>query len=332
MPDARLSALIEGDNGALLISMRGGIRQLVDGKPEAYPLPSAGRQSYPNKLLRDRDGGLWIGTADRGLVHMHAGRTDVFSSTEGLSSDSVTRLFEDREGNIWVATSDGIDRFRDLAAATISVKQGLSNDLVWSVLAARDGSVWLGTVDGLNRWTDGRNTIYRKGSGGSPGNVYSLFQDEGRRILVCTLSGAGYFDNGRFIPVGGVPDEYVHSIAGDRAGNLWISQEESLIHLRGGSVAEQIPWARLGRKDYAFALQPDPVEALISKMRRLGIKSGPISASPVGATASAPGCDDPTIQIPPAECNRSRGWGARKLQSALWKLQSGVAPIFETNN
>ena len=40
---------------------------------------------------------------------------------------SLEDLFEDREGNIWVATVDGLDRFRDFAVPTISVKQGLSN-------------------------------------------------------------------------------------------------------------------------------------------------------------------------------------------------------------
>ena len=83
---------------------------------------------------------------DRGLLHVHQGRTDVFAQSDGLSGDFVQSLFEDREGNIWVATSDGLDRFRDFAVPTISVKQGLSNAAVWSVLAARDGSVWLGTA------------------------------------------------------------------------------------------------------------------------------------------------------------------------------------------
>src|ERR1700683_1813428 len=138
MPETQLHALIEGDNGALLIAMRGGIRQLVDGKTEAYPLPGAGRQ-FPNHLLRDRNGGLWIGTACRVLRHVHQGKTDLFARSDGLSGDFVTALFEDREGNIWVATSDGLDRFRDFTVPTISVKQGLSNATVGSVLAAKDG-------------------------------------------------------------------------------------------------------------------------------------------------------------------------------------------------
>ncbi len=272
MPEPR--ALIEGDNGALLIAMRGGIRQFIDGKTEAYPLPGAGGQ-LPNHLLRDSNGGLWIGTADRGLVHvhpdlhqadLHQGRkTDVFVQSDGLSGDFVTGLFEDREGNIWVATTDGLDRFRDFAVPTISVKQGLSNATVVSVLAARDGSLWLGTNDGLNRWNDGQVTVYRKGNGGLPGNVHSLYQetggqDEGGRIWISTASGVAYFENGRFIPVSAVPGGVVHSIVGDRAGNLWISnQEHGLFHLLGGNSVEQIPWARLGHKDPALTLLSDTV-------------------------------------------------------------------------
>jgi len=258
MPDSAL-ALIEGDDGALLMGMRDGMRKLVDGKAEAYPLPGAGQKFTPNTLLRDRNGGLWIGTQDRGLMHLHHGRTDVFTQSDGLSGDSIAALFEDREGNIWVATRDGLDRFRDFAISTISVKQGLSNVRVSSVLPVRDGSVWFGTYDGLNRWEDGQITIYRKRGSGLPDNhVASLFQDNRGRIWVFTPRGVAYIENGRFIPVGSVPSGVVYSIAGDDAGSLWISHgNQGLFRLLGGSAVERIPWATLGRKDPALALLPD---------------------------------------------------------------------------
>jgi ligand-binding sensor domain-containing protein len=257
-----VQALIEGDNGALLIAMHGGIRQLVDGKAEAYPLPGAGRKFNPGRLLRDREGGLWIGTNGQGLLHVHQGRTDAFAQPDGLSSDVIEGLFEDREGNIWIATLNGLDRFRDFAVPTISAKQGLSNDAVLSVLAARDGSVWLGTRDGLNKWTDGQVTIYRKRSSGLPDDaVESLFQDDRGRIWVSTNGGVAYFENGRFIRVSSVPGKFVSSIAGDGAGNLWISHEgQGLFHLFEGSLVERIPWAKLGHQDPALALLPDPLQ------------------------------------------------------------------------
>ena len=254
----QISALTEGDNGALLFILQRELKQLVDGKTEAYPLPGTAPQFKPDRLLRDRNGGLWIGTNSQGLLHVHQGRTDVFAHPDGLSGDGIYGLLEDREGSIWVATSDGLDRFRDFSVPTISVNQGLSNATVQSVLAARDGSVWLGTLDGLNRWNDGRVTVYRKGSGGLLGNVDSLFQDEGGRIWVSTRSGVAYLENGRFIPVSGVPGGNVLSFAGDGARNLWMSHDQGLFHLLEGSVVEQIPWARMGRNDHASTLLPDP--------------------------------------------------------------------------
>jgi signal transduction histidine kinase/ligand-binding sensor domain-containing protein len=260
MPDTPLE--IENDNGALLISMRSGIRHLVEGKAEAYPLPGSVGKYTPVRMLRDRNDGLWIGTTDRGLLHVHQGQTDVFGRSDGLSGDYVQRLFEDREGNIWVATVDGLDRFRDFAIPTISVKQGLSDASVVSVLAASDGSIWFGTKNGLNRWNDGKITIYRKQNSGLPDDIVdSLFQDDQGRIWVSTHRGVAYLEGGRFITVGAVPGGIVHSIAGDRGGNLWIGdQNQGLFHLIGKSVVDRIPWAKMGRKDFASALLSDPLQ------------------------------------------------------------------------
>jgi signal transduction histidine kinase/ligand-binding sensor domain-containing protein len=304
IPDP-VQAMIEGDNDALLIATRGGIKQLVGGKVEAYPLPGAGPQFTSYRLLRDRDGGLWIGATGGGLSHVHQGRTDVFARSDGLSGDHINSLFEDREGNIWVATLNGFDRFREFAVLTISVKQGLSNADVTSILAARDGSVWLGTADGLDRWNNGQITIYRKRRSRAviaaplgpvreitdsalPDDTFeSLFQDDRGRIWVSTPRGVAYFENGRFTPVNAVPaGPNVWSIAEDRARNLWISQDQSLLHLLGGRVVERISWAKLGRKDWALALFPDPVEGgLWLGFREGGLayfKDGQVRASYAG--------------------------------------------------
>src|SRR5580658_2563262 len=157
-----IQGLAEDDNGALLVLSGSGMMRIVDGKIEAYPLPGIGPQFKPYRLLRDRDGSLWIGTADRGLLHLRQGRIDTFMRPDGLSSDRVGALFEDREGSIWTSTAGGLDRFREYAVPTIFVNQGLSNNNAEAVLATQDGSVWIGTSDGLDRWNNGQITIYRK--------------------------------------------------------------------------------------------------------------------------------------------------------------------------
>ncbi len=271
--------LIEGDGGAILITTPDGIRQLINGAVKAYPLPGTVGRFRPIRFFRDRNGSLWIGTV-RGLLHVHQGRTDVFTQSDSLAGDLVRDFSEDYEGNIWVATYDGgLDRFRDFVVPTISMNQGLSNNNVWSVLGARDGSVWLGTADGLNRWKGGQITVYRKHrsqatssrpelsareiiDNGLPNDsVDSLFQDDHGRIWVATGSGFAYFDNGRFVPASAPPAGSVLSIAGDSVENFWISdRSRGLLHLFRGSVVEQIPWAEFASKDGAFSLLTDPLQ------------------------------------------------------------------------
>jgi len=252
--------LSKGDDGRVLIAMSGaGLMQFAGGKVAPYPIPGAINPNRPlpdrdvdsNKLLRDRDGGLWIGTVARGLIHVHHGRTDVFKKSDGLSSDIICGLFEDREGNIWVSTSAGLDRFREFPVTTVSVKQGLSSDRTHSVIAATDGSIWVATHDGLTRWQNGQTTIFRKASGLPDDAAQSLFQDERGRVWVFTGHGLAYFKDGRFVAVNGVPSEEVYSITGDKAGNLWLSGNRGLSHMLEGHLVEHFPWPALGRREQA---------------------------------------------------------------------------------
>ncbi len=259
-----IQGFAEDDEGATLFDVRGGIKRIVDGKIEDYPLPGYVSDFKAHRMLRDRDGGLWLGTISRGLVHVHQGRTDVFSAPGGLSGDYVGVVFEDREGDIWVATNSGLDRFRDFAVAAFSVSQGLSSEEVGSVLADRDGSVWLGTFGGLNRWSNGQITFARTGGGKPDGklnglNPHSLFQDDGGRLWVSTLRNIGYLENDRFIPVSSFPSESGLAIAQDKAGNLWADNElVGLIQFSNGSEVQRIPWAALGHKDHASTMAADP--------------------------------------------------------------------------
>ena len=221
-----IRGLSEDGDGALLIGLTGGVRRFVDGRAAiAYPFPTPSRQlEFPHQL-RDRDGGLWLGSSSGGgLVHFHAGMVDAFAASDGLSADVVQTLFEDREGTIWVATVDGLDRFRDVAVATYSAKQGLSNAAVASVLASADGRIWIGTNDRLNRWTRGRATTYREPA--AIGGTQSIFQDSLGRVWVSTLRETGYLENDRFVPVVALRSGPIRSIVEDGDANVWIANDD----------------------------------------------------------------------------------------------------------
>ena len=266
----------EADDGTLLIPLPGRLARLGGGKLETqHPYPAQARNVEGIIFLRDRDGGVWIGTGGAGVVHLHQGRADVFSQADGLSGDHVTSLFEDREGDVWVATVGGLDRFRNYAVATYAQHEGLGTTPGWgSVVAGRDGSIWMGTNDSLRMWNHGEVTIYgRADDHKSPSRTIwlharyatnrnlrdnisvSVFADNSGRILVSTPYAFGYMENGRFVAIRGVPGGAVSSVAQDGQGNVWIAnQNQGLLRLSKDGTVQRISWASIGRKDGAQSL------------------------------------------------------------------------------
>jgi signal transduction histidine kinase/ligand-binding sensor domain-containing protein len=265
----------EDERGGLLVATRPGLVRLADGETEAIPLPGVAIRPYIRRLLRDRDGGLWMGTSDAGLLHLHAGRVDRFTRNDGLSGDVTIDLFEDREGNIWVATSNGLDRFREWTIPTLSASSGLSTNGILSVASGIDGSVWLSLVDGLRRLRRDEVIAYREHAdprriasphvrdvvqSGLPDRLESQFVDHLGRLWVATQGGVGILQNDRFTLVAGVPGGITHAIGEDVSGNVWIANQESgLFRVTPQGKVERIPEASFGSA-YALAMVGDPHE------------------------------------------------------------------------
>ncbi|HWW85016.1 MAG TPA: two-component regulator propeller domain-containing protein [Vicinamibacterales bacterium] len=308
--DLNVQALSEDADGALVVVQAGRIDRLVGGKlQEAYSLPSTFGLALTNRVLCDRDGGIWIGSLGGGLAHAHDGRVDQFSRSDGLTSDSVAGFLQDREGNIWVGTHGGLDRFRATVGAQFTARQGFSNLQVTAVLASKKGSIWVRTLDGLDRWENGRVTVFHDfpdlagrttasetaqvigasayGNGLVRGGG-SLFEDERGRIWVSGPT-VEYIDHGRFVAVSGVPDGPVFAMTGDLKGNIWLAHGPAgLLRVSAERVVERIPWERLGHTDYARALTIDPFTGSLS----LGFFDGGVETLKDGQVSVAYGAKE----------------------------------------
>ena len=248
----------EDSDGTLLVGWKGAINRFVDGKTQTYPLQGSISHGQARWMIRDRQGGMWIGTADRGLVHVHNGRVDTFTVSDGLSGQIVSALFEDREGNIWVGTTNGLDRFHDSVVTTYHTTQGVSSALCRSVLADSNGSVWLATHGGLNQWANSQIKTVEVDVG-KPNRLApnSLFQDSSGRIWLSTPLQVGYLDNNHFVSLINVPGA-VTTMAQDTAGNLWIANEHAgLFQVFRDKLVQQILWSRLGHTDHASVMVAD---------------------------------------------------------------------------
>src|SRR5262249_31480536 len=222
-----------------------GIYRLVGGRSSMkVRFPPSMPSATADSMLRDRDGGLWLGTFAHGLVHVHQGITDVYTEADGLSGDSIPNLFEDREGDGLVATNAGLDRFHDTTGAAVAVRQGLLVPRVDAVAAATDGGVWAAAPSALHRLRNNEITIYRERtdplalhrvSAGSrlvrevdaewADHLMAIFQDRRGRMWVAGRRGVGYLDRDRLVPVEGLPGGSTRAIAEDSEA-LWVINDE----------------------------------------------------------------------------------------------------------
>lgn len=265
MPGKRLGDLITTSDGELMVGIRGGGLQRVSGdRFEPYPIAPvsqpgetlADRAVDSNKLLRDRDGGIWVGTDGHGILLVQDGKAERFTYADGLSGDIACSFFEDREGNIWYASEKGLDRFRKPPVVTVSVREGLPNDKTRSIVSTAEGDLWVATEDGLARWRDGRFTVYRERDGLPGAHIQSLHLDAAGRLWVSTNAGLAYRSGERFVSLHGVPGSEIYSLGDDGAGTLWLSSNEGLARVSGGRLVENIPWPSLGRTQQAKVVLP----------------------------------------------------------------------------
>lgn len=278
-PAGGIRNLIDGGDGATLAITRQGIQRITENKIEAFAIPGLPTNEPVRALLADRNGALWIGMVNGGLLHLHRGHLDRFSPADGLSDNDVTRLFEDREGSVWVSTLNGLDRFREFTATTLSDRRGLTP--VGAVTASRGGGVWISTLKGLYQWKAGVIYAYRAQHRpsqpatagktlagetpeiivkGLPEGAASLYEDRQGRLWIGSRSKIGYLQDGHFVSIPGVAGGSIDDFAEDKQGKTWaLHRDLGLLHLTDAGVAERIDLQKLGIAPYFSRMAADPL-------------------------------------------------------------------------
>jgi signal transduction histidine kinase len=108
------------------------------------------------RMLRDRDGNVWLGTA-KGLVRVAPdgsvnGSANGSDTMGGVIGGAVTALFEDREGSLWIGGATGIARLRQGGFTAYARTEGLPADYVGPIYVDGAGRTWFAPVQGGLYW------------------------------------------------------------------------------------------------------------------------------------------------------------------------------------
>lgn len=160
--------LYEDSRGDIWISAWGavGLTRWERASRRFYRFEESARwpSSVATAFREDRNGNVWIGLWDRGLVRYRRGPREEFQSFDQIPDGSVLSIWQDHAGRLWVATTrGGLVRIDDPNAGqpqfrTYTKKDGLSSNDVRAITEDQHGRIYFWTgrgVDALQPETGG---------------------------------------------------------------------------------------------------------------------------------------------------------------------------------
>ena len=252
--------LVGSDDGLLHFNTLTEEYQLYT-KDDADPYSLSNNFVYP--IIRDHEGGIWIGTYYGGINYIspHASQFESYTTSSyynSVSGSVIGRFCESPDGKIWIASDDGgLSCFNPQDKRFVHYlpndrKNSLSYHNVHGLCMDED-NLWIGTYSGnLNvmnlktgqfkqhiSYKEKQNTLDNS-------SCYSIFKDKDDQIWLGTMSGINVYnrktdDFTRLKPI----DAIIIDIDQDNEGNMWFCTQGKGVFKFCSSTQE---W-----KEYTFA-------------------------------------------------------------------------------
>lgn len=199
-------------------------------------------------LLTDREGNVWVGSGDRGLIRLQPRRlTSLITTNSHGARNEVFSVKPGREDKLWFGTSSGLLFLRDgQTGAYTNSTPNIHNHFeqaVRPVLEDGAGVVWFGlSGQGLQRLSGG--TFVRERAADlwqtEDWSVRALLEDQAGNLWVGTTHGLMVRRNGQFQIVHTTAGPCTYTICGLQMatdGALWVGTEShGLLRLKEGQV------------------------------------------------------------------------------------------------
>lgn len=240
-------------SGELVIGlMRSGLRWYRAGAPpEAFGLTDGLSHEWVRRIIEDREGNLWIGTAG-GLNRLQPRRATM--AAHDWRGAQLRAVASDAAGGVWVGTEGaGLHHLPGTERAA-----GIPEHFIWSALVDRAGRVWAGTW-GLGLFRRGEDGTFTAAPGwpAEATIATALYEAPDGTLWAGTERGLLRLEGNAWMPIAGATG-HVRTIAQDAAGAVWWGVSgDGLMRMHEGKVtrlrkADGLP------SDFVWALDAEP--------------------------------------------------------------------------
>lgn len=268
LPGAGVFSILHDEQGLYWFGTESGLVAMeVDVSGRKSPVVVVKQAELPSSLIRslqrEKNGKIWVGTRDAGLVlytpptaEQPRGEYVHYKKSDGLPDVFIYSLYRDRSGALWVGTYGGgaakfIPPTNSRAKGRFVVynrKSGLTNNFVMGMCEDAEGSMWFAT--------NGGGVLVLRNSGfqvfsqehGLPDNrVYALQQDPSGAYWVGTAKGLVQFTPSSTGSVGfsarqygtrdGLTDNNIQSLAIDNKGRVIVGTKKGALNILDPATA-----------------------------------------------------------------------------------------------
>ena len=242
LPQNSVNAILQTRDGYIWMATNGGLARYDGVRFKTFEVGnSAGMTS--NRLLslcEDREGSLWIGTENQGLMRFKDGLFTSYPEVEDVKNRAVAGIIEPREGGLWMATATALVRLKDGVFTSYTGGLGLPIRMVpWSrsLVEDRNGDLWVALNEGLLRLGQKGAALYTTREGLPDNRVYAVCEAHDGSLWVGTEQGLARLRDGLFTTYtvkDGLSSNYITWITEDRSGNLWVGAQAGGLMRRAG--------------------------------------------------------------------------------------------------
>lgn len=196
LPHNTVRDLIVCDAGRLWVATDRGVAYLDEGSDTFVVVPLGEsldglRQAMARTLYKDDQGGIWVGTQERGLYRIDSETLKARQMPAALSATPVWSIAGAAQGLLWIGTESGLFRYHHASNQLFRYNLDDSASVhVRSLLTDQDNRLWVGTGTGLYRQNGEQFELQTlPDSASTVVQVSEISQDQQGRVWIATFDG-----------------------------------------------------------------------------------------------------------------------------------------------